>query len=190
MPSERLQSARDYFDNITTPAYQQFKNDRTTFLIVYSMASGLFHLAEWLFFYKEAEVKTKYGQNITSAGALWHQVIEPSVLDAGFVRDLNNAAKHTKLSFNPHKPGKGGPSTTMYYAANTSISTSGWSEGGFSEGPFGGAATAKMDEGGREVLLEPIATAVYDFWKVLIDELDPAPAMTIAITPSVSTANS
>lgn len=67
------------------------------------------------------------------------------------------------MSFDPSKPKKRDPSTTMYYAANTSISSTGWGEGGFGQGNFGGTPEMKLDEGGRQVGLAPIATAVFTF---------------------------
>lgn len=191
MPSERLESARDYFDNIVEPGYQAFMNERTTFLIVYSMANGLYHFSEWLCFHHRDKIKAKYGSSVDTGGALWASVIEQRVTDAGFIRDLNNAAKHTKLRFDPNKPKNSDPSTGMHYAANTHIYTAGFGEGGYGEGAWGGGQRdVKMDENGREVLLEPIATELYNFWKALIDEIAPRPAQTITVTSTVPQANS
>lgn len=142
-----------------------------------------------MWFHEEVNVKAKYGAQISSAGQLWNDVVERQIADAGFIRDLNNAAKHVKLSFNPQKPKRGDPSTSMHFAANTFISTSAYGVGGFGGGGFGGAPEVKMDEGGRVVALEPIATAVFKFWEALVDEFDPV-AIVVAAPPSVPTANS
>ncbi|WP_318903234.1 hypothetical protein [Sinorhizobium medicae] len=183
MSKERLENTRDYFENITRPAYEQFKNGKVTFLVVYSMAAGLYHIAEWMCEHDLAKVQAKYGAAITAPGQLWHHVVASNVTDAGFVRDLNNAAKHARLRFAP--PGRGGPSTAMHHSANTFIQTSGYGDGGWGNGPYGGAPEVKMDEGGREVLLEPIATALFHFWETLVDEFYP-PAPTVLTVPAGS----
>lgn len=177
----RLENTRDYFDEITEQAYRQFMDGEVTFLVIYSMANGLYHIAEWLCLHDLSKVQAKFGMQIDTASALWHQVVEKNITGAGFIRDLNNAAKHAKLRFDPSKPKKGGPSTGMHHAANTFISTSGYGTGGFGRGPYGkGATEVKMDEGSREVSLEPIATQVFQFWEAIVNEFYPKPALTIS----------
>lgn len=190
MSEQRLDNTRRYFDEITETAYRQFMNGEVTFLVIYSMASGLFHIAEWMCHHDLHKVQAKFGSHIDSPAALWHQVVEKNISDAGFIRDLNNAAKHAKLSFDPTKPGRGGPSTGMHHAANTYISTTGWGEGGYGTGPYGGSTAVKMDEGGREVLLEPIATAVFKFWEMLVDEFYPKKTLVIVLGEETPSANS
>jgi hypothetical protein len=176
----RLTNARDYFDNITAAAYQQFMGNEVTFLTAYSMASGLFHIAEWIWQHDGPKVQAKFGQQIGSHGDLWRYV-ESLIPDGGLIRDMNNAAKHVKLSFDPNKPTRRDPSTTMYYAANTSISSTAWSDGSFGHATWGGAPEVKLDEGGRQVPLAPIATAVFKFWEDLMDEFHPRPPQTFSV---------
>ncbi|MGE0006104.1 MAG: hypothetical protein AB7S92_10950 [Parvibaculaceae bacterium] len=177
----RLENTRDYFDEITKKAYRQFMDGEVTFLVVYSMANGLYHIAEWICLHDLSRVQAKFGAQIDTAPTLWRQVVEKRIVDAGFIRDLNNAAKHAKLRFDPLKPKKGDPSTGMHHAANTFISIAGYGTGGFGRGPYGkGATEVKMDEGSREVSLEPIATQVFQFWETLVDEFYPKPALTIS----------
>jgi len=177
MTIERLENTRDYFKHITQEAYRQFMDGKVTFLVIYSMATGLYHIAEWMWLHDHPKVKEKFGSEIDSAGALWHKVVEREVPGAGLIRDLNNAAKHAKLKFRKN----GGPSTSMHYAANTFIYTSDYGTGRYGVGGYGGAREVKMDEGGREVLLEPIATEVFHFWEKLVDEFHPqGPALAVA----------
>jgi hypothetical protein len=178
MTKEQLLSARDYFDEITTPAYEQFMDTPSTFLSVYTLSYGLYHLSEWLYFYKPTELQAKYGNNITSAGKLWADVVEKQVPDSGLIRDLNNAAKHVQL-----KIGKAPPSTAMHHSANTHIifSTTG-------NEPRDG--TVKLHEGARQVLLDTVATDVYEFWKKLVDEFYPVAAPVVTVASAGPTANS
>lgn len=190
MSKQRLDNSRSYFDEITEKAYRKFMDGEVTFLTVYSMATGLYHIAEWVCLHDLPKVQAKYGIHVDSAAALWHQVVENTIPDAGFIRDLNNAAKHAKLRFDPSKLKKGDPSTGMHYAANTHISMTGWGEGGYGTGPFGGSPEVKMDEGGREVLLEPIATSVFQFWETLVNEFHPKAQATLVVDPTTPSANS
>lgn len=187
MSELRLLNGRDYFDHIVEPAYRQFKNGEVTFLVAYSMAAGLYHIAEWIWYHDEAKVTAKF-PGLSGGGALWAEV-EKAVPDAGLIRDMNNAAKHVKLSFDPNKPKKRDPSTTMHYAANSSISTGGFDTTAFDTKAFDSEKHFKLDEGGRTVPLEPIATAVFEFWKKLIDELRPSAPATIASDSGTPTAN-
>lgn len=185
---ERLENTRDYFENITEQAYRQFMNGEVTFLVVYSMATGLYHIAEWACHHDLPKVQRKFGSKIDSAAKLWHEVVETSIQDAGFIRDLNNAAKHAKLRFDPARPARNAPSTQMHHAANTIIDIRNYGMGGYGQGSFGTSnREVKMDEGGREVLLEPIATAVFAFWEGLVDEFYPK---AVSISLGKTTSNS
>jgi hypothetical protein len=190
MSEQRLCNSRDYFDEITEKAYRQFMDGKVTFLTVYSMATGLFHIAEWICLHDLPKVQAKFGTHVDSAAALWHQVVENTIPDAGFIRDLNNAAKHAKLRFDPSKPKKGDPSTGMHHAANTLISIAGWGEGGYGIGPWGGSTDVKMDDGGRKVSLEPIATSVFQFWETLVNEFHPKTQVTLIVDLTTPSANS
>lgn len=173
MHIQRLDSSRRYFEEITEKSYRQFMRGEVNFLVIYSMAMGLYHICEWICLHDLPKLQAKYGNQVDGPSALWHQVVEQEIPRAGFIRDLNNASKHAKLRFDPTKPKKGDPSTGMHYAANTFISTIGWGQGGFGNAVYGGGAQVKMDEGNHEVLLEPIATDVFLFWERLINEFYP-----------------
>jgi len=115
LSKQRLENARDYFENVVEPAYRDFIVSEVTFLRVFSLAAGLYHMAEWWWFHEEVKIKAKYGAKISSAGKLWNDVVEQQVSNAGFIRDLNNAAKHVRLRFDPQKPKQGDPSAIFGY---------------------------------------------------------------------------
>lgn len=170
MTSKRLLSARDFFEEVTVPAYDRFMREPSTFLTTYSLAYGLFHLHEWLWHYKKAEIQAKFGTSITTAGKFWKHVVEAQVSDAGLIRDMHNAAKHVEITRDP--------STTMLHSANTHIVFS----------SVGGNGSVTLDEGGREALFDDLATRLMDFWRPLVNELDPQPSM--VLPPSHPSANS
>lgn len=190
MSEQRLDNTRRFFDEITEKSYRQFMDGEVTFLIIYAMAYGLYHITDWVFHHDLPKVQAKYGTSINSVGDFWHNIVENNITDAGFIRDLNNSAKHAKLSFNPTKTRAGSPSTGMHHAANTFISMTAWGDGGYGVGPFGGRQEVKMDEGGRVVLLEPIATGVFKYWEGLVNEFYPKTAVVISAHSAAPSANS
>ena len=161
MHTERLQNARDYFENVTAVAYRQFMQSEVSFLVVHAMAASFFHLAEWVFVHDRAKVQAKYGAQIRYGGELWDKVVKAKITDADLIRDLANTAKHVKLGFHSgmHQPGK------------TFISISPVPDDGHPS--YGASRDVKMGDGEREVQLESVATAVFKFWEALIDEFYP-----------------
>jgi len=172
----RLSNARDFFAHITEPAYMRFKDGEVTFLIAYSMAAGLYHIAEWVWYHDKVKVIAKFGSTITSSSDLW-LLIETKITNAGYIRDFNNAAKHVKLTFDPKKKTKRNPSTGMHYAANTMLTTSAYGEGGFGRGAFGGGPVLTFHDGGQTIFLELVATELFLFWKRLIENFYPIAAV-------------
>ena len=176
MHKEQLQNARDYFDNVTTVAYQQFMQSEVTIAVVYSMAASLFHLAEWVYVHDRAKVQAKHRTEIRYGGELWDRVVMRNIPEADLIRDLTNTAKRIKLSFYATKPRAGAPSAGTHLAAYTFISTS----------PIpahGGPPAIELEKSGTDTPLEPVATAVFEFWRALIEELYPKAAVKVAPSP-------
>ena len=172
MTEQRLLNSRDYFENVVKLAYERFSNSEANFLDAYSLAMGLYHMHEWVFHHDLAKVKSKFGIEVRTAGKLW-KFVESEIEGAGLIRDMNNAAKHVKLQFDPGHPQARDPSTEMHDAANTSIASFGYGEGSFGIGPFGGKSFFVLDVGGKTVSLRPVATDVYNYWECLIKEFYP-----------------
>lgn len=168
MSRNKLLSARDYFEEVVTPAYELYFAAAANFQTIYSMTTSLYHFHEWIWHYHREKIERTY--RVKTAGNLWHDVVEAEVKDAGFIRDLNNASKHVQLM-----PKKGSPSTPMHHSANTVIVSSGWGDGGFGDGPYGGTTTVKMQAGRRNIPLDAIAKRLYKFWKKMLDQMDPVP---------------
>lgn len=181
MTRSQLLTARDYFEEVVTPAYDAFFAGPSSFQAIYAMANALYHLHEWMWHSHKTAIQSKYGVTIKTKGKLWADVIEANVADAGYIRDLNNVSKHVELSIDPKKPQ---PSTPMHHAANTVITTSGWGQGGYGTGPHGGTSTVKLQSNKRNIPLDPIAKRVYKYWKRMLDEFDPPPTK-----PAVKKAN-
>ena len=188
MHKQQLQSARDYFDNVTTVAYQEFMQSEVTIAVVSAMAASLFHLAEWIYVHDRSKIQAKYGTDIRYGGELWDRVVMRKIADADLIRDLSNTAKHVNLSFHANRPRMGDTSAATHLAAYTVISTSPVSA-------HGGPLAIEPEKAGAGIPLEPIATAVFEFWRALIDEFYPKAAVKAApsatrtrVKPQVETA--
>ncbi|BAV46560.1 Tol biopolymer transport system, periplasmic component-related protein [Mesorhizobium loti] len=169
MSKTKLVSARDYFEEVVTPAFNLYFASAANFQTIYAMTTSLYHFHEWMWHYHKAQLQTTYG--VTSAGGLWHNVVEQNVNEAGFIRDLNNASKHVELLPRGRNP----PSTPMHHSANTVIMTSGWGQGSYGAGPYGGTSTVRMQAGRKNIPLDAIAKRVYKYWKKMLDQVDPPP---------------
>ncbi len=179
-----LTSARDYFEEVLKPACNRFFSEASSFQNVYAMVNSLYHFNEWIWYYEEDKLKNKYSINRKSE--LWHEIVENQVSDAGLVRDLNNAAKHVDLNISQGSR----PSSQMQHSANTHITYSGYSDGGYGVGRYGSGKT-KMMVDDCEVLLDDVAKELFAFWEKLIDEVDPKPVPVITVAkPTNPSANS
>jgi hypothetical protein len=184
MSLSKLTSARDYFDEVVTPAKSRFFAEDACFSTLYPMINGLFHLHEWIWFFHSASIESA-NPRITSAAKYWAEIVEKAVPDAGLIRDLNNVSKHVELDIKPRE--RGGPSRGAHHAANTEIivlsSLPGGSLGGGSLSP----STATVKEGNNAIKLDPIAEELFKFWQTTIANLEP---MTVTVNQSAPAANS
>lgn len=162
----QLQNAKDFFEQVAKPAYKQFSDGNPDFLNVFAMANSMFNMAEWLFHHNKAQVQAKFGKkNTNSGGHLWKVVVEKQVIGAGLIRDVANSSKHAILTQKP--------STDVRSAEDTGITTPVFDSGIFDSGIFQTSSRVLVQDGKRQVPLEPIAEEVFLFWESLIGEFYP-----------------
>lgn len=166
-----LDNPKDFFNEVTKPAYSQFINTPSTFHTAFSVAMGLFNICEWVFEYNKTEIEAKFGKTYPKPSSFWQEV-ETQVPEAKFVRDLSNASKHVKLTIRP--------STSMTHIANTSIIVVGWGEGGWGQNRYGGQGSVTMKDGSSDVSLDDCVKRLYAFWESLIEEFYPSTAVATA----------
>jgi hypothetical protein len=184
MARSKLTSARDYFEEVLTPAKERFFSEDASFSNLYPMINSLYHFHEWAWFYHAKRIK-KENAVVTSKGKYWAEVVEKNVADAGLIRDLNNVSKHVKLDIKPRS--KGGPSRGAHHAANTEIIVPSSLAGGSLSGGSLSSSTASVKEGSKAIKLDPIAKELYKFWKATVDKFEP---VTVTVKASPPTANS
>jgi hypothetical protein len=108
--SEKLESAKDFFDKILEPERDKFFAEPSNFFSVYCLVSALFHIHEWIFHFNKTQITEKYAC-VSRSHELWQNVVEINVPDAKFMRDLANSMKHVEIDRRP--------STNVNHIANT-----------------------------------------------------------------------
>lgn len=158
-----LHDAKAFFEQIVKPSVEEFLTTASQFRTAFNTATALFHLHEWLWEFKQAELEAKYGRTFASKGAFWGYV-ETLVPSSKYIRDLANASKHVRLTLKP--------STSMTHIANTVIQTLGYGEGGYGMGRYSGE-NVMMKASGHEVSLDDCVMNLMALWQPLVAELYP-----------------
>jgi hypothetical protein len=161
--SQSLDDAKDFFEQIVEPSFTEFMSAPSSFRTAFNAATALFHMHEWLYEYKKAELEAKYSLPFLKKGDFWGHV-ETLVPLSKFIRDLANASKHVRLTLRP--------STSMTHIANTVIQTVGFGQGGYGVGRYS-APTVTMKDGTTDVVLDDCAKDLFRLWQQLITELYP-----------------
>jgi len=161
MEIKRLEGARNYFNEVLKPNFDEFMGTPSSFRTAFNLVSALLHMHEWVFAYDKAAAETYFRAQFARPWPLWEHIekVQPK---AKFIRDVANASKHVVIDRNP--------STSMSHQANTSIQTAGFGEGGYGVGRYS-APSVMMSEGAGEVSLDDCARAVFDVWDTFIKSL-------------------
>jgi hypothetical protein len=160
-----LDSARKYYDWVLKKQYDDFFNNPADFRLLINLCMSLFHFHEWLFEEYPSELQTEFSQSqpIRNAGAFWG-LVEVRDRRFGFVRDIANASKHVRLTIRP--------STTMTHIANTEIQVAKWDHATWDNARWDAPSVTSRD-GGANVLFDPYAKELFEFWTDLIDKFSP-----------------
>jgi hypothetical protein len=152
-----------FFDEVVKPSFDDFMTTTSSFRTAFNVTTALFHLHEWVWEFKRAEIETEYGQAFTKKGDFW-KLIEAQLPRAAYVRDLANASKHVRLTIKP--------STSMTHIANTTIQTIGFGEGPYGVGRYS-APSVIMKDGSNDIYLDDCINDLFIFWSTLIADLYP-----------------
>lgn len=161
----QLNSAEDYFLKVLKPNNDAFFNHPSTFASALNFATSLYHFHEWLHDQHHAALEARFGQPLPKPWNLWAEV-EKAGQNFGYIRDLTNASKHVVI-------GQSGPksSTGMSHIANTHIVSTGFGMGGFGQGRYGGGPNVVFDDGGAQISFDQCASALFAYWKQLLEAL-------------------
>jgi hypothetical protein len=160
---ESLDDARDFFEKIVKPSVEDYLDTPSQFRTAFNAATALFHMHEWLYEFKKPELEMKYKTKFPKKGDFWGHV-ETLVQSSKYIRDLANASKHVRLTMRP--------STSMTHIANTVIQSTGWGEGGYGVGRYGGR-NMTMKDGADDIPLDDCVRDLMALWEPLVAELNP-----------------
>jgi hypothetical protein len=161
-----LTGAEAYFLDVLTPNKKAFFEAPSTFATAINLATALYHFHEWLFDEFKPQLETELGMTFAGKGALW-QAVQISDARFGYIRDVANASKHVKIGGPGHPP----PSTGMTHIANTHIVSTAYGQGGYGAGRYGGGPNVLFDDAGQQISFDDCATALYNYWKNLLEKV-------------------
>jgi hypothetical protein len=158
-----LADAKEFYLHVVKPNVEEFTTTPSQFRTAVNAATSLFHMHDWLYEFKRTELEGMYKHTFESKGIFWRH-IETLVPSSKFIRDLANASKHVQLTRQP--------STSMDGISGTVIRSSGFGEGGFGVGRFGGQ-NVMMKDAGAVVSLDDCVRELMHFWGELVQEFYP-----------------
>jgi hypothetical protein len=164
-----LSTSADYFLNVLHPNALTFFRNPSTFASALNLATSLYHFHEWLFQGYKSGLETELRKQFGGAGAFWKEV-ETVDSDFGYIRDVANASKHVTIGGAGRRP-----STGMGHIANTHIIVTGYGEGPYGAGRYGGGPSVVFDDQGTQISFDSCATKLFDYWKHLLEKLQGHP---------------
>ena len=132
-----IHTCRQFLDEVAIPDYNDYVADLTNLRAAMHAALSHFHLHEWVF--EEHKDNPSSVFNCTNTETFKGYLISPICEDFGLIKDVANAHKHFLLT-------RGDPSITGAQDVTLSPPT-GWGEGGYGEGPWGGSPAVVIDMG-------------------------------------------
>ena len=163
MTDQFMATPQDFLERVLTPDYDDFFNNPASLRLAFHLSTSLHHMHEWIYAWYRTELEQYFGTILPNAYSVWLQV-EAINADFGYIRDIANASKHFSLIRS---------STPARHVSNTVIQTSQLSGRGnkLSENMILSGGNVVADSGGRDLEFDPLARALYAFWKSLIAQM-------------------
>ncbi|PLX39572.1 MAG: hypothetical protein C0606_03475 [Hyphomicrobiales bacterium] len=168
---QRVKESEDYWEKIVKPDYTDFFAHLDDIRRAFHLSVSLLHLADWIyvahksaidgtFTFKDASQQDRPVDSVpTFANALGDNCEEFEL-----IRGIANASKHLSLT----RPGRS--ANSPIHAANTSVQTTGYGQGGFGMGPYGGGARVMLaGPNGNDREFSDLANKVMTMWEDLSD---------------------
>jgi hypothetical protein len=152
----------DYLDTVAEPA-----NLRRAF----HCAISLFHMADWVYVAHKSNIDAAFtfvDKNGTTRPVQDEKTFANALRDLhpdfDLIRGIANSAKHLQLK--QPGPHPAAPS----HAANTQVQATGWGQGAFGAGPYGGTPRVMLQgPKGNDLEFSVLAKSVLDMWTTLAD---------------------
>lgn len=150
----KVHTCGQFFDHIAKPDYRDFMADTTKVRAAMHAALSHFHLHEWVFEEHKTNPANVFG--CSSNSAFMGHLITNECADFVLIKDVANAQKHFSLT-------RGSPSIAG--AQNIAVRATGWDEGGYDEGPWGGSPSVIIDMGSGSIRhFSAVLRNVHEMW--------------------------
>jgi len=160
---EAINSARDFWDKIAKPDYEDFRDNTADLRTAFHAAVSLFHVSDWV--WKDNENKRHAVFDVNDEYKLRDYIIDKECPDFELIRDVANSSKHFRLS----PPSAKRPPKKVPSATKITSQTTGFGVGPYGEGTFGGTLQVIVEVSGDMRPLSAIAKNVYEMWDRLFE---------------------
>jgi hypothetical protein len=138
-------------------------------------AISLFHLHDWIYVAHKASTDTSFtfkDKNAVSQPVHDHRSFANAVGDLypdfELIREIANSAKHLKLREPGTPPSARSHPSAPSHAVNTRVQATGWGEGGFGKGPWGGTPRVMLEAPkGHDLEFADLAKSTFEMCKSL-----------------------
>jgi hypothetical protein len=164
-----VSDCRAFWREIVVPDYEDFNAGIDDIRRAFHCAISLFHLGDWVYHAHKASIDATFTYRdrkgvvrpVTDEKTFANSLGELHP-DFDLIRGIANSAKHLVLT-NP-RPHPASPS----HAANTRIQSTGYGEGAYGMGPYGGTPRVMLEgPGGQDREFTDLAKSTSDMWQRL-----------------------
>ena len=163
---KEFRTATDYWSGMAEPDYHDFVGNSADLRAAFHTAISLFHMHDWVWKTHEAVIRASFtfryktGATVNVHNAeTFANALEQDCADFGRIRGIANAAKHLELR--DIRPVPNAPS----HAASTAVQTTGFGQGGYDEGPYGGGPRVMLaGSNGDDMEFSDVAKSVLEMW--------------------------
>ena len=151
----RITNSREYFDEVVEPDFVEANKNAESLRSAFHSASSLYHLHEFVFADHGLEFGHKSARDFDKALCAISR-------DFQLIRDIANTAKHMELTRDPQR---------ITHIANTAVQSTGYGEGAWGAGPYGGTLRVRIQVGAVDYEeFSQVALNVMEMWRSMFRE--------------------
>ena len=155
-PIDDISSARDFWTKIALPDYEEFRADPINLGKAFHAAMSLYHVVDWVWGdYKSDPQRVFHAKSLEN---LRDYIVKQECEDFGLIRDVADSSKHFRLDRK---------TATVASATQVVTRSTGWGEGRYGEGPYGGTPQVVIERSTDVRHFSAIAKNVCEMWERL-----------------------
>jgi len=151
--TDDISSARDFWIKVAQPDYEDFRDNPANLRKAFHAAMSLYHVVDWVWGDYESSPPLVF--NASSLDDLRSHIEHNECPDFGLIRDVSDSSKHFRL---------GRSSATVTSATEVITRGTGYGEGRYGEGPWGGSSRVVVELNSGVRHFSAIATNVHEMW--------------------------